>query len=149
MKLRCRSWGNLVLWLSDGERRIRQPVAALWAVRMLTRDWAQPGDRPDALLATTSSSPAVGAYALRRADGRAALLLVNRDLRSAQRLRLNAPLGRRALDRWTLSPATYRWLAAGANGRAVVDRPPAHAVLRRGTTALTLPAASLTVLRAR
>lgn len=151
---RCDTWGNLTLFVSDAAHRVRFPAATAWAARMLTRDWTAPRDRLETMLATTVSGPAtVTAYALRRPDGSLALLLLNKG-RGATTVALTAsrhgvadPLrGRVALVQ--LSPARYRWNAAGPNGFARPDGPPARWTARIGPQGrIALPPRSLTVVR--
>lgn len=150
-ELPCHSYGNLTLWLSRSDRTIKHPTAALWAMRMLTGDWAMPGDGAHALLRTTVSQPSgaagatLGAYAVRRPDGRLAVLLVNRDLQAAHDVSL-AGLGTGPLDRWTLSSADYRWHPAGFGGFPAPDAPPVADRVSAART-LKLPPGSVTVLR--
>jgi hypothetical protein len=146
-ELGCRSFGNLILFLADDTRQIRQPVAAYWETRLLTRVWTQPGVRRHALLASSSSDPLLGAYAVRRPDGHVAVLLVNRD--PARTLTTHIGLGRLgaqpALDVSQLSSSNYRWHARGERGYASPDRPPIHSVSPTGD--VLLPPWSVTVAR--
>jgi hypothetical protein len=89
---RCKTWGNLTLLQSASGHRIKGPVAAYWATRLLTRDWIEPGGAPNALLATSATGGApVAAYALRRPDGRLAILLLNKDPRRARAVSIALP----------------------------------------------------------
>jgi hypothetical protein len=136
----CNTWGNLALWLSTSARRITHPLATLWAARLVSRAWTQPGDLVHEILATSrpedpaASAPRVSAYAVRRPDDRIALMLVNRDPARAARVRPvlagGAALG--PLRVWTLSRATYRWQARGSRGHPARDRPPARSIVAPG-----------------
>jgi hypothetical protein len=151
----CKTWGNLTLLQSDSRRRIKAPVAAYWATRLLTQDWIEPGGAPNTLLATSATGGApVAAYALRRPDGTLAILLLNKDPRRARAVSISlasenavGPLtGAVAIEQ--LSSARYVWHPAGERGHAHPDGPPARAMLDAGPrTKLTLPALSITVLR--
>jgi hypothetical protein len=146
----CHTWGNLTLFQSTWDRRIGHPVAAYWAMRLLARTWAQPGDGAHALLAPArirdaTGDPLVTAYPVRRPDGRIAMLVLNKDLRHARTVRL-APLSG-PLDVWTLSELTYRWHPRGELGYASPDAAPRHTVSTDAT--VTLPPMSLVVLRTR
>ena len=159
MEGKCaRSWGNLTLLLADANRRVRQPVATFWGAQLETQQWAQPGGGAHALLATTLhpgggvDPQLLGAYALRRPDGRVALLLVNKDPRHPVSLRValahagnaQAAAAGRA-DLYQLSARNYVWHANGALGHARPDAPPSHRLV--DGSAVTLPPFSLSVLR--
>lgn len=152
-ELRCHTFGNLILLRSDDQRHVIQPTAALWAVRLVDRTWAQPGDGRQQLLRTVSAPPLVGSYAVRRPDGRLAIMLVNRDLEHPATVALRAPQGgplvAGPLAAWTLSRADYRWRPRGERGYARPDAPPRYRRLASGTGTIVLPAASLTVVRTR
>jgi hypothetical protein len=150
---RCDTWGNLALFVSDDAHRVRFPAATAWAARMLTHDWTAPGDRAETILATAvAGPPTVSAYALRRPDGRLALLLLNK-ARGAVAVRLAASRGgidRRLRGRVRLvqlSPARYRWHPRGSAGFAAPDEPPARWTAALGPDGrIVLPQLSLTVL---
>jgi hypothetical protein len=150
----CNSWGNLTLLQSSPRRTRLAPVAAYWGTRLLTHSWAQPGAQPNEMLATSATGGApVAAYALRRPDGRLAVLLLNKDPRShhAVKVELSAgghpgPLaGPVTIEQ--LSSAQYLWQAAGERGYPRRDRPPARRLLNAAPTKLDLPPLSITVLR--
>jgi hypothetical protein len=150
----CNTWGNLTLLQSDSRHRIKAPVAAYWAMRLLTRSWVEPGAAPNTLLSTSATAAApVAAYALRRPDGTLAILLLNKDPRGARAVSIalageGAPrplTGPLAMEQ--LSSAQYVWHPAGERGNARPDGPPARLTLDAGPqTALTLPPLSITVL---
>jgi hypothetical protein len=151
---RCRTWGNLTLFLSDDARHIRQPVATYWAARLLAREWALPGHRPHRLYAVSSDDPLVSAYAVRRPDGRLALLALNKDPAGARTVRvvLNrdgaATAVRERLEVLQLSPRRYVWHPRGERGFARPDRPPVRYDLpARDGQMVELPPYSLTVIR--
>jgi hypothetical protein len=151
----CDSWGQLALLQSDQNRRIVHVLAAYQAARMLTQTWAQPGRRTHRLYEVTADLPTAGggapvtAYAVRRPDGRLAVLLINKDpARSiAVRVRLRKGVLRGPMDLFQFSRRQYRWHARGPGGYPSPDRAPAHAVLRGPV--LRLPPFSLSVLRTR
>jgi hypothetical protein len=148
----CNAWGNLALWQSTSARRIEHPLATLWETRLLTRWWVQPGSAPHQLLGTAvgaaGRAPPLSTYALRRPDGRIALMLVNRDPHRTVTVRVARPdgttLGPLALR--TLSGATYRWRPNGPSGYPAPDNPPARSASADGAP-LWLPPYSLTIAR--
>jgi hypothetical protein len=155
---RCDSWGNLILFLSNDQHVIRQPVPAYWGARMLTGDWAQPGGGQHAMYAADATPrdadgrPLVTAYAVRRPDGRLAVLLLNKDPARSWTLdvRAGAPGAEQALagsvDVVAYSRAQYAWHARGDHGFARPDLPPARGRRPAGAP-VTLPPWSLTVVR--
>ncbi len=94
------------------------------------------------------------AYAVHRPDGQWAVLLLNKDPKQAQTLRVRFKDGNRvtfftgpaAVSQY--SSAQYRWHPKGKNGYPSRDLPPAHFV-RDGNAPLRLPPYSLTVVRGR
>ncbi|HEV3071363.1 MAG TPA: discoidin domain-containing protein [Solirubrobacteraceae bacterium] len=157
---KCVSWGNLVLLQSDAEHRVRHRVAAFWETWMLTHVWTQPGDGVHTLYAADSSTQdgagheLVRAYALRRPDGRLAVLLLNMSPSQPYVVRLAAagaspgasPVLSGGLVEWQLSAMQYRWHAAGPHGRPSLSQAP-----MRGSVAVDagvrLPPYSITVVR--
>ncbi len=152
---RCNTWGNLMLLLASGAGTAPTPLASFWETQMLTRDWMLQGDRIHTVYATRVKAHGrlVRAFALRRPDGRLSLLLLNMSAARDYEVRLRAHDGRRSaalrgrLDEWQLSSANYRWQAAGADGRPILDEPPRHTQLRSGRGPVRLPPYSITVLR--
>ena len=151
----ARSWGNLTLLRSNDSFRIRQPVATYWGARLETQQWVQPGDGLHSALATSvqfddgGDPDLLGAYALRRPDGRVALLLVNKETARPVSLRVAiAGATPPSADLYQLSSADYVWHPRGGRGYARPDRAPIHAVVAAGST-ITLPPASLSVWRSR
>lgn len=165
---RCDTWGNLML-LRAGEHAgdPPRPVAAFWETQMLARDWAQAGEGWHTLYATRTSARDVHAYAVRRPDGRMALLVLNLSPTRAYRLAPPYGLGRGPagpphrlgplhrlgpgrggpLDVWRLSHANYRWQADGAQGRPSFDRGPEYERVRNPRAGIALAPYSVTVIR--
>ena len=149
---RCNTWGNLTLLQSDDAHRIVRPLATYWTARMVTGLWAGNGRGRDRVYRVSTGDARVQAYALRRPDGRLAVLMVNsapdRSVRLAPDV-AGRPL-RLPADLWVLSRARYRWHPRGPRGYARPDLPPAHTRLAgRDADRLTLPPWSVAVLRTR
>lgn len=159
----CPSAGALTLFPSTDTHRILSHSAAYWAARMITQDWALAGAGAHQLVAASVSDPAGGhrpggdsalhAYALRRPDGRTAVLLVNLDSGHARVLTLRfhglaaGALPIRGLQEAQLSRDQYSWHPRGLHGFPAPDGPPAHLSIS-AATAVRLPPYSLTVVGA-
>lgn len=159
----CLSAGALTLFGSTDSHRILYRSGAYWAARMISQDWALPGTGAHQLFAASTSDPAGGhapgaesplhAYALRRPDGRTAVLLVNLDSEHARALTLRfhdatgdvLPTG--SVQEAQLSRDEYSWHPRGLHGSPAPDGPPSHLQVAPGA-AVRLPPYSLTVLSA-
>ncbi|MEO8881026.1 MAG: discoidin domain-containing protein [Gemmatimonadaceae bacterium] len=156
---RCSAWGNNALFLATSRRDIRHPVAAYHAIHLITHEWLEPGSRAHALyaasptLASGARDTLLSTFAVKRPDGRWAVLLVNRDATHARSVRIRfvgagdssaAPFAG-VHDEWLFSRAQYRWRANGADGHPNPDRPPLHRSTRDET--VVLPPYSLAVVR--
>jgi len=155
----CPTWGNLALLLSDGALPPK-PLAAYHAIRLLTRQWAQPEtDGTQALYRATTTVrnrlglPLVTAYAVHRPDGQWAVLLLNKDPKRAHPVTVRFVEGKGSgpasfsgpADLYQYSSAQYIWHPGQARGYPSPDMPPAHSIPRGGP--VLLPPFSLSVLR--
>ena len=138
----CPTWGNLALWLSDDTSQARQPLPTYYAARLLTQQWAMSGSRlPHQVYRVVSpihnrlGLPMVTAYAVKRPDGRWAVLLLNKDPKQAHRIAVQfQPTGRQAVpflsgpvDLYQYSSAQYVWHPNKASGISSPDNlPPSH-----------------------
>jgi hypothetical protein len=142
-ELPCPTWGNLALFLADREHHIVQPLATLWAARLVTQVWALPAGTHEAH-AVAGSNPSLTAYALHRPDGSWSLLVVNKSETVTEQVRIR--VGRRRVASAELhqfSSREYEWHADGFSGRASPDLEP---VATRAGRELTLPPMSLSVI---
>ena len=161
MKFRdCDTWGNLALFLSDDDRHIRCPLADLL--------WRAPADpavgaagarlppqvyravsRPQPIWVALGNmpTPCIGP------DGQWAVMLLNKDPRHAQPIRVQfqnvrtkaVSSWRGPVDVYQYSSAQYVWHPERQRGYPAPDLPPSHR--RRHLTTLRLPPFSLTVVR--
>jgi hypothetical protein len=159
---KCDSYGNLMLFQFFDDWQIR-PVAAFHAVRMLNTQWAQPGTGRHEVFAAGSDlrnakkQQLVTAYAVRRPDGRMAILLLNKDPRCS--LTVNLRLARNAaarplagdLDIVQYSAEQYAWRSDKSRhngGSPTRNDPPVEWELDSSAGAVvTLPPYSITVVR--
>jgi hypothetical protein len=156
----CASWGNLTLLESDDAHRAQHPLADFWGMHMVTRDWAEPGLGAHRIYPAASDAldgagrQLVRVHAVRRPDGRLALLLLNLSpsqpflARVTVRERgLTAPLAG-PMQEYQLSSADWAWAPAGRRGHPALDAPPQQTTLADGhAQPLTLPPYSVTVVR--
>jgi len=156
---RCNAWGNNALFLATSRRDIRHPVAAYHAIRLLTHEWLELGARAHSLYAAMptgaggAADSLLSAFAVKRPDGKWAVLLVNRDAERARAVRVRF-LGDSASgsklglhDEWTFSREQYRWHAGGSEGHPNPDKAPRHRSTR--DEVIVLPPYSLAVVRTR
>jgi hypothetical protein len=157
----CNTWGNLALFLADDERQIKQPLATYYGARLLTRQWAQPGDRPHSVYPAISDiknaqgQAIVTSYAVHRPDRQWAILLINKDpMRSwPVKIRFHTKTGPETtlqgpLDLYQYSSAQYVWHPQKEHGYAKPDLPPQHSQLPKSSDpVITLPPYSLSVVR--
>ena len=149
----CPTYGNLALLLADKDHRLRQPLAAYYAMKLLTQEWAQPDtSRPQSVYRAVfrSSVPlAVTAYAVHRPDGQWAVLLLNKDPKRVCRVTVQfskpLPAGKLPRSLYQYSAREYWWHSNGKQGFASPDLPPVRSELTQNT--LDLPPYSLSVLR--
>jgi hypothetical protein len=159
--LECAGYGNMMLQLADPDGQATVPLPAYHFARMLTGDWTEAGDGEHQLykVAVTSNvpapegGPAVTAYAVKRPDGRWAILAVNRDATRPARLslRLKTPGGgatlKGAVEIVQYSTANYTWKPDGYAGHPIRNLPPFRSRKPSGGAPVLLPPYSLTVIR--
>jgi len=151
------SYGNLALFLADGNGQAKQPFATYYGARLLTRNWLQPGKDPHRIVAsevknsTGRSTHWVVACAVARPDGALGVVLINKDPARAHIVRVVDTGGRSydgPLNVYQYSSHQYAWHPAGENGFADPDLPPVHFALKgQPADGLILPPFSMTVLQ--
>lgn len=130
----CDAWGNLLLFLSDDEHRIRARVPAFYGAQLVTKSWLAPRS-PHELHRMTGGEPSVRAWAVRRSDGTWSWLVINKG-QSAQRIRLSG-------DVTQYSRLDYVWKSDRERSRATVNRPPRHFTAKGE---IEVPGLSMTVV---
>jgi len=155
------SWGNLTLYLSHSDRTIQCPLPTYYAAELLTKRWTEPGHGVHKVygISTANGSargnPTVTAFAVKRPDGKWAVLMINKDPARAVsvRLRLGAALQSSnpfaSSEAWQYGRDQYAWKTAGAHGHPLRNQPPAHLPIINAADSLQLPPYSLTVLRSK
>jgi hypothetical protein len=155
------SWGTYHMFMVDKDYQIRQRTSQFYAAQMLTQEWAEPKDAPHRQFLASSDIKdkeghiLVTAYALQRPDQQWSLMLINKDRDHSHQVRIvfhDEADRKRAfagdVTMITFGREQYQWHPARKNGYADPDNPPARSSINAGsTTAYSLPAASVTVLR--
>ena len=153
----CAGFGNMTPFMADSDGQAVTPLPAYYAARLLTGAWTQPGHGLHRSLPTSVANmpgDEVRAYAVRRPDGRLAVLAINRSARLSFRLALS---GRREPgDGWTAltgpaevltyGPDQYVWNDAGPASAPLRSLPPASGKLPRGPLILDLGPETLAVV---
>ena len=154
----CAGYGNMMTWQTDANGQARWHGPSFYSAWLLTNAWSQPGDGEHAVWPAASSvrdgkgRPAVSAYAVRRPDGQWALMLVNRDPKTAHAasIRFQGAGGAKGftgpVEVWRYDGSRYAWKDAGEQSRPSRDLPPAH-WRQDGGEPVTLPPWSLVVVR--
>ena len=156
------SSGNNMLFFRDDAGHITKPTATYWGARLLTQEWAKPGNEVHEIYPTVSDvrdrngQPLVTAYAVHRPDRLWSLLLINKDREHAY---LTTPIFRNnasgsiqgfagQLDLYQYSRKQY--VLGGPPNKPYpikADEPEHRTITSLAVTPISLPPYSLTVLR--
>jgi hypothetical protein len=171
--------GTFGMFTIDANYQIQQPLAQFFVAQLINLEWAQPGGGEHQVFAAKADFPdgagheLVTAYAVKRPDGKIAVMAVNRDQLNAHRVRValdgtdgeeNTFFG--PVDVSTFGSGQYQWhpaqtrfmahaensgqrtIVPTSKGWADPDGPILRTQLTGGKdTFYELPAASVTVLR--
>jgi hypothetical protein len=127
-----------------------QERSVYWAVKMMTNDWAPPGDgKSHALVKASIDQPGLSAYADYRPDGVLSLLVVNKGETCPAEIRLAGFNPNPSPLRTTLDSSNYAWETTAPPYHASPDKPPSTAVQGGVSPSFhyTFPAKSLTVFQ--
>ena len=180
MELGCNSSpGTFGMFTIDANYQIQQPLAQFFVAQLINLEWVQPGGGEHLVFAAKSDVPdgagheLVTAYAVKRPDGKWAVMAVNRDQQNAHRVRIafDGPADKETsfagpVEVSTFGSTQYQWhpaqtrfmahaensgertIVATTRGTADPDGPILHTKLtaEKGTL-YDLPAASVVVIR--
>jgi hypothetical protein len=132
-----------------------QPHASYWAMKMMTNDWAKPGDTARHQLISTSASPAASlfaAYSDYRPDGVFSLMVVNKNPTNPYNTWITGlPFTpNSSANEWIFSSANYAWQTATTPYNASPDTAPTSLTFNTGGGAsfpVTFQPYSITVLQ--
>lgn len=156
----CHGYGTYGNYVADEKLNVRTFTSQYHASRLINLEWVQHRAGIHKLYpATCDLKDAAGhtlitAYAVTRPDGLWSLMLVNKDQSNAHEVRISFQ-SNIASDRSfagsvslvTFGSDQYRWKSDGPNGHPDPDLPPLTQTLPAGAQTVTLPKASITVLR--
>jgi hypothetical protein len=150
-------WGNALL---DREHKFIGYTAFYHAGRMINNEWVTHGSGVhhlfgvDGGIEDSAGNALVTSYAVQRPDGQWALLLINKDRDKAHPIRVEFENGGEvghfsgAVRMVTFGSEQYVWHGADASAHADPNRPPVESSIEASAqTVITLPKASVTVLR--
>jgi hypothetical protein len=171
--------GTFGMFTIDGNYQIQQPLAQFFVAQLINLEWAQPdGGEHQVFSAKSDVQDGAGhdlvtAYAVKRPDGRWALMVVNRDQQNAHRVRItfDGPAEKNGsfvgpVEVSTFGSAQYQWhpaqtrfmahaensgertIVPTSQGWADPDGPIVHTKFSaQKATGYDLPAASVVVIR--
>jgi hypothetical protein len=135
----CQTYGNLLLFLGDEDHQILGKLATYHAARLLTGTWLANAGIHE-LLEVTGGNAMVRAWAVRRPDGTFALLVINKDAKTSERVHV---AGWDAVTVTQFSSREYEWQANGEKGRPARSNAP-RVFAARGE--VEIPAWSISVI---
>jgi hypothetical protein len=173
--------GTFGMFTIDVNYQIQQPLAQFFVAQLINLEWVQPGASEHQVFAAKSDvqdgagHELVTAYAVKRPDGKWAVMVVNRDQQNPHRVRIafDGPADKEnnftgPVEISTFGSAQYQWhpaqtrfmahaenagertIVATTRGTADPDGPIVHTTLTsQKDTMYDLPAASVVVIRGR
>ena len=171
--------GTFGMFTVDANYQIQQPLAQFFVAQLINLEWVQPGGGEHQVFAANgdvsdgAGHELVTAYAVKRPDGKWAVMAVNRDQQNAHKVRISfeGPADKESnftgpVEISTFGSAQYRWhpaqtrfmahaensggrtIVATTQGNADPDGPIVHAKLDgEKSTMYDVPAASVVVIR--
>jgi len=161
----CLGWASWSNFVADENYTIKGYTATYFAAHMINLEWLQHRAGPHQMFPSSADitdaagNRLVTSYAVRRPDGIWSLMLVNRDENTPHTVRVVFQDAKRKRQTSFAGPVTlvsfgseqYVWIDDGPNSHPDPDHPPVATLLQgpTPTSTVTLPKASITVLRGR
>ena len=156
----CRGFGTYGNYVADSNLNIKTFTAQYHASRLINLEWVKHRAGVHKLypsscdLKDAAGHTLITAYAVTRPDGEWSLMLVNKDQSNAHEVRIEFEKTD-ALHKSFSGPVSmvtfgseqYMWKSEARNGHPDPNDPPVTKTLASGTPSVTLPKASVTVLR--
>jgi hypothetical protein len=156
----CRGFGTYGNYVADDALNVKTFTAQYHASRLINLEWVQHRAGVHKLypascdLKDSAGHTLITAYAVTRPDGTSSLMLINKDQSNPHEVSINfeQPGGHTnsftgPIASVTFGSEQYMWKSDGPNGHPDPNIPPVAKTLAAGTKSITLPKASVTVLR--
>jgi len=156
----CRGFGTYGNYVADSNLKVKTFTAQYHASQVINLHWVQHRAGSHKLypaacdLKDGAGHTLITAYAVSRPDGYWSLMLINKDQSNPHPVSIafsDVDGAGRAfsgpISSITFGSEQYQWRSDGPNGHPDPDLPPLTRVLPAGTKTVTLPKASVTVLR--
>ncbi len=156
----CHGYGTYGNYVADGGLNIKTFTAQYHASRLINLEWVQHRAGSHKLypaacdLKDAAGNTLITAYAVDRPDGLHSLMLVNKDQSNAHEVRIAFETSGGSVRSFsgpvsfvTFGSEQYMWKSDGPNGHPEPNDPPVTKTLAAGAQSITLPKASVTVLR--
>jgi F5/8 type C domain len=117
--------GTFGMFHVDSNYKILQPLSQFFASKLITTEWAQPGNEVNTVFPASSDveddagHTLITAYALHRPDGKWSVMLVNRDQSGSHKIRISFQDGTKkqrgfqgSVEIFAFGSAQYQWHAA-------------------------------------
>ncbi len=151
------SWGNNMLFMLGQNGNIRYRIATYYGARLLTQEWAKPGNGVHEIYKTTSGkgSSLVTLYAVFRPDGLWSVMLINKDPSNIHQVRIrfrdvysgsNSQF-KGPVDVYQYSRKQYELSAEKRESHPIRSEPPEHTLQNDPSRFFELPPYSMTVIR--
>lgn len=153
----CHGFGTYGNYVADDNLNVKTFTAQYHASRMINLEWVRHRAGIHKLypascdLKDGAGHTLITAYAVERPDGTSSVMLINKDQSNAHAVRVS--FGERSfsgpVSLMTFGSEQYMWKSEGANGHPDPNLPPVSKTLASGASTVSLPKASVTVLRGR
>ena len=158
----CHGFGTYGNYVADADLNVKTFTAQYHASRLINLEWVQHRAGSHKLYTASSDlkdgagNTLITAYAVDRPDGLHSVMIVNKDQSNAHEIRVAFENSGGAVQSFsgpisfvTFGSEQYMWESDGPNGHPDPNDPPVTKTLPAGAQAITLPKASVTVLRAK
>jgi F5/8 type C domain-containing protein len=152
----CRGFGTYGNYVADANLNVKGFTAQYYASRLINLEWVQhragvhrlyPADCD---LKDAAGHTLITVYAVTRPDGEWSLMLINKDQSNPHEVKIASDESGKfsgPVSMVTFGSEQYMWKSDGPNGHPEPNDPPVTKSLAAGTRSVTLPKASVTVVR--
>jgi hypothetical protein len=156
----CRGFGTYGNYVADKNLNIKAFTSQYHASRLINLEWVEHRAGVHKLypascdLKDDAGHTLITAYAVTRPNGAWSLMIINKDQSNPHQVHIASDdsaahtLFSGPISMTTFGSEQYMWKSEGPNGHPEPNDPPVKKTLAAGTQSITLPKASVTVLRA-